>query len=728
VSGAGQLPAGGAAHPLAQRLAELQRSLPGVADRALVDLVNGLQVDGDVLRFRRQRGLLGRVLDGVTGADRARALLVQENLAAGQHALLDWVRELTGAVSLTQVGLMAAQESLLEARWAVRGLGERVGGVEDALAALGAHLEDRVDALQAEVWRLRGRVEAEAELDRRVAAWASGRTYPGLPWVVAAALLAREVFSGAVGAYEAHAGDGGAFREHLVDRVLAHVRPRDGFFALADVLDGAGRELTGEAGALAPDLLDTRALPWRRTRAMPNLFALGTALELATLPAEVRPPRPGSVALALCGARVAALPRTSDPRSLLTAIVDETADDCAALLARRERHDAPPSPPPSLPPSIPSALPSVRTRAVHPAVPPRARMEGAEGLDGISEGPDEDPEPAGGIGLVLAGGGARGAYHVGALRYLAEAGFAPTIVAGTSIGALNGAVIACCPALSDGVARLEAVWDELARADLLRGSPRGMARIARNMASAGLPRFTQWLNELLLQGALPGEETAFFDPAPLDALLRASVHAPTLRAGLELWVAAFPSLRVPGLSYGALGVLVDAWRAASGVRADWFRLQDCETDEMAYQVLLASAAIPFVFPRRQVDGRAYVDGGLADNVPLGALAARGCRDVVVIHLSNGAAWSRHRFPDQRVIEIRPRASVYPTDLPLPGAVSSLLDFRAERIHQLKEQGYGDARATLEPLLETLRLHAGQRRVWQAMVASTAHLLADPPLA
>ena len=46
------------------------------------------------------------------------------------------------------------------------------------------------------------------------------------------------------------------------------------------------------------------------------------------------------------------------------------------------------------------------------------------------------------IGLVLAGGGAKGAYQSGVVKYLAEIDFAPHIIAGTSIGALNGAILA----------------------------------------------------------------------------------------------------------------------------------------------------------------------------------------------------------------------------------------------------------------------------------------------
>lgn len=72
------------------------------------------------------------------------------------------------------------------------------------------------------------------------------------------------------------------------------------------------------------------------------------------------------------------------------------------------------------------------------------------------------------FGLVLVGGGAKGAYQVGALQYLAELGLQPQIIAGTSIGALNGAVLASSGGFPQSVRRLSELWKQLARADILR--------------------------------------------------------------------------------------------------------------------------------------------------------------------------------------------------------------------------------------------------------------------
>lgn len=98
----------------------------------------------------------------------------------------------------------------------------------------------------------------------------------------------------------------------------------------------------------------------------------------------------------------------------------------------------------------------------------------------------------------------------------------------------------------------------------------------------------------------------------------------------------FPSLHIPGLEYDLLMALINVFRARTETTAHRLCAQDCQQEETLYSLLLASAAIPLAFPQRTVNGQCYVDGGLADNVPLGALAAQGCTHAIVIHLQTGS--------------------------------------------------------------------------------------------
>lgn len=331
------------------------------------------------------------------------------------------------------------------------------------------------------------------------------------------------------------------------------------------------------------------------------------------------------------------------------------------------------------------------------------------------------------LGLVLTGGGAKGAYQVGALRYLAEQGLSPQIIAGTSIGALNGAVLASHDCFSDGIDHLDRLWEQLGKAQILRPNTSKILQTLSYATQTSIPKFSSWTRDFLEFQGLLQDHTTIFDSEPIERFLKEAIDPERLRQGTELWVTVFPSLHIPGLDYDLLMVLIDLFRARTGTGAHWLCAQDCCQDETLHNLLLASAAIPLAFPRRTVNGCHYVDGGLADNVPLGALTTRGCTHAIVIHLENGSVWDRHVFPNQTVIEIRPQALIDQFDTPIVGVVNSVLDFSSERIAELKQQGYEDARYCLEPILQSLTVVVEERKQLLSLRHSTQRLVTDPPL-
>lgn len=242
-----------------------------------------------------------------------------------------------------------------------------------------------------------------------------------------------------------------------------------------------------------------------------------------------------------------------------------------------------------------------------------------------------------------------------------------------------------------------------------------------------VPTFQKWSLDLLVQLQLLPDHTAIFDPEPIERLLREAVDLAELRRGVELWVTVFPALKIPGIDYDLLMNLVDLIRARTGTTAQWLCAQNFHDDETLYNLLLASAAIPLAFPQREINGQFYVDGALGDNIPLGALAARGCTHAIVIHLDNGEVWNRHDFPEQTIIEIRPEQRINKFDTPILGSVSSLLDFSGDRIAELKTRGYQDARRCLEPIIQTFRTVQAQRQSHHSLLDSTQQLLNDSPL-
>jgi hypothetical protein len=333
------------------QIEELQRRIPIVSDKALIDLVNGIQVSKDIIRYRKNRGFFGQLLDTLNGSDalgasfasRKRQLLLDGNLIAGQEALHQWVLELTDSLHISQVALEVTQQSLLEARDAIRRQKQRLQIQEDALLALTQGLTQlaqqvgtRLNELEARVRKLEVRVAANEDLDRIVTAWAAEQTYTKLPWAVQVALLAREVFSSSVATYELETGDTNRYRSLLINKIISTSKQLpQSFFGLADLLDYSWVKMANSDRQLSAALLEVRSIPQQRLQNTPLLFALGTTLELATLPDEARPSKPGQSAIALCRAQIASISRSTDAREFITTVVEETANDSAAILSRR---------------------------------------------------------------------------------------------------------------------------------------------------------------------------------------------------------------------------------------------------------------------------------------------------------------------------------------------------------------------------------------------------------
>lgn len=310
------------------------------------------------------------------------------------------------------------------------------------------------------------------------------------------------------------------------------------------------------------------------------------------------------------------------------------------------------------------------------------------------------------IGLVLAGGGAKGAYQSGVVKYLAEIDFAPLMIAGTSIGALNGAILASGTSFKQAADRLWQLWKELGEANIINWQ----------LFKYPLHSLAQYLH-------LSQEDASLCDPNPLDKFLRYAINPQQLRAGIELWVAAFPSahnfLPSPQKAGQIVPTIGNAITSFFGQSAEYIHVQLAKTDEEIYQTLLASAAIPLAFKSRKVDDKHYVDGWLGDNVPLQALANRGCTHAIVIHLGNGELWNRHDFPNQTIIEIRPTEDM--------GGLNKLLDFSPERIQLLQNRGYQDTKRCLEPILQTLIIERSRQESFARLQETSKRLRDDPPV-
>ncbi|QCP50000.1 patatin-like phospholipase family protein [Trinickia violacea] len=206
------------------------------------------------------------------------------------------------------------------------------------------------------------------------------------------------------------------------------------------------------------------------------------------------------------------------------------------------------------------------------------------------------------IVFVLQGGGALGAYQAGVYEALHDAGVEPDWVIGTSIGAINGAIIAGNPR-ERRLARLREFWRRVAYPGSATGGwfpfwddwLRNLAIVTQGISPFFTPRPGAWLG---LQMPVGVDQAAFYTTEPLRETLNALVDFDYLNA----------KEKATRLTVGTVGV-------ANG-RMRYFTNRDA-----AFSVdhVMASAAFPPGFPSVRVDGETYWDGGVYSNTPLEAV-------------------------------------------------------------------------------------------------------------
>ncbi len=187
--------------------------------------------------------------------------------------------------------------------------------------------------------------------------------------------------------------------------------------------------------------------------------------------------------------------------------------------------------------------------------------------------------------VVLGGGGVKGLAHVGAWRAIAEAGLEVEAVVGTSIGALVGAAIA------GGMEQAE------------------LERRALGLTKSDIVGLNRWA--LLLNGI---RQQSVFQEEPFRGYIES-----------VLPVGSFEELSLP--------LEVNATDLESG-REEWFGARG-RGDVPLAEAVYASGALPLFYPPARIGDRYYVDGGVADSLPVTRAAERGPEAIVAIDVGAG---------------------------------------------------------------------------------------------
>ena len=228
--------------------------------------------------------------------------------------------------------------------------------------------------------------------------------------------------------------------------------------------------------------------------------------------------------------------------------------------------------------------------------------------------------------LVLGGGGAKGAYEVGAIAALDELGIKAGSVFGTSVGALHAAMYA-----QNSMDAAAALWENIRLSDVVSEESLAIADDAENIFDHP---------EKLLEFITRYAQKKGVDVSPLTEILHKLIDEDKIRrSGVHLGVV---TTRFPSLA------MVEK------------RLEDMEAGSLTDWLMASASCFP-IFPMKQVGGDRYIDGGFCDNTPVEMAVRSGARDIIAIDIG------KHRSHTQ--YDRRPNITYIRTSQPLGGLLT-----------------------------------------------------------
>lgn len=255
-------------------------------------------------------------------------------------------------------------------------------------------------------------------------------------------------------------------------------------------------------------------------------------------------------------------------------------------------------------------------------------------------------------GIVLEGGGARGAYQIGAWKALKEAGIRIKGISGASVGALNGALMCM-----DDLEKAEHIWENISYSKVMDVDDGIMEKMmSLNLKTEDFQEIAGAIKRIFADKGL--------DVAPLRNLIMETVDEEKIRnSPRDLFVVTYSLSDMKKM-------LVDVKALPEGQIGD---------------MLLASAYF-FAFKNEKLGGKRYMDGGSVDNVPVEPLLDAGYKDIIILRIY-GIGRDSERFleipEDTSVYRIAPRQDL-----------GGILDFNKKKAKKNMLLGYYDAQRML----------------------------------
>lgn len=233
------------------------------------------------------------------------------------------------------------------------------------------------------------------------------------------------------------------------------------------------------------------------------------------------------------------------------------------------------------------------------------------------------------VGLVLAGGAARGAYEVGVVRYVLEdvakalgRDVPIDVLCGTSAGSINACLLAAhADKPAQRGAMLARKWTELKLEDVVRPSTPELLHMAGRLLgrSRSAPRDPR-----------AGRRGGIFDPSGVESIVRDAV--PFERIADHIRDGRLKALSISTTHVASGRTIVFVQREGGGVpRWGGDPTMVGQPAEIRAEHVLASAAVPLLFPAVEIEGQFYCDGGLRQNVPLSPARRLGADSLIVVN-------------------------------------------------------------------------------------------------
>lgn len=248
--------------------------------------------------------------------------------------------------------------------------------------------------------------------------------------------------------------------------------------------------------------------------------------------------------------------------------------------------------------------------------------------------------------LALEGGGGRGAYEIGAWKALTGEGLRFSAVSGTSVGAINGAIIA-----AGDIDTAVEKWRSITYSQVMQVDDSIMNKLIRlDIHRSDIRETAKTLTETL--------KNRGFDITPLKATLQEAIdEKAVMESPMEFYIVTFSIDERKGLVV---------------------RAKDLAEGEL-YDMLLASAYLP-VFRSERLGGKRYFDGGISNRLPISPLAERGYTDIIAVELNSIGPIQRYDdYPGIEVHSIKPVSDL-----------GGLIQFEPEVSERNLRLGYYDA--------------------------------------